>query len=325
MLSGSALAQKTSILPKILVVDDQPSESLLVADVLSPLASIITASDGDEAFELCLTGKPDLVVMDIEMPRVDGISACRNIKHHEATAETPVMFLSASNDIKIERQCWEVGCTDYLCKPVERDIVQYRVKLQLSLKQHLQELRRITCFNTHSMLKNMSWFDCLLENQLQISARRELPLSLLCIEIDNVEDIINQLGYRQYDIWVTGLNRLLESLSVSRNHVVIRATRNRFYCLYPESAEESARHMAFMLFQQVYNKDALQLSCFSQNIELKVCALTNYAVKTRAIELLSTINKVLQDMADRDIVRGMCSRLKRRDAPLFEPLFQAIL
>lgn len=324
MLTSDRLANHTKSTAKILVVDDQPLESMLVADVLSPLACVSTASDGDEAFERCQSEKPDLVVMDIEMPRVDGISACRNIKKHETTAETPVMFLSGGNDIRLERQCWDVGCTDYLCKPFKRQVVQYRVQLQLILKQHLQELRRITCFNTHSMLKNLSWFDCLLENQLQISSRRELPLSLLCIEIENVEEIINQLGYSQYDIWVTRLNRLLEKLSISRNHIVTRATRNRFYCLFPESAEEAARHMAFMLYQQVYNKDALRLKCFSQEIDLKVCALTNYASKTGGIELVLTMNKMLQDMAEQGVVRGMSTRVKRRDGILFEPLYRAV-
>lgn len=82
--------------------------------------------------------------------------------------------------------------------------------------------------------------------------------------------------------------------------------------------------MAFMLYQQVYNNDALRLKCFSQEIDLKVCALTNYASKTRGVELVLTMNKMLQDMAEQGVVRGMSTRVKRRNSISFESLYQAV-
>lgn len=308
---------------KILVVDDQPIEAMLVADVLQKIACVTSANDGEEAVAFCQHDKPDLVVMDINMPRMDGISACRHIKSHETTADIPVMFLSGGNDRHLERRCWDVGCTDYLAKPFKRDIVQYRVQLQLALKRHLEELRRITCFNNKALLRNLSWFDCLLENQLQISSRRSLPLSLICIEIENVDKIIAKIGYSKYDLIVTRLNQLLEKLAFSYNHVVTRSTRNRFYCLFPESGQEAARHMAFLIYQYVYQKNVLNIKRGVSGFNLKVCALTNYAAKTRGIELVMVINKMLHEMAEQGVFRGMRTGIKARNSAMFDPLYHS--
>jgi DNA-binding response OmpR family regulator len=104
---------------KILVVDDEVYIVQILEFSLSRIEGyeVITASDGEEALEKVQEGRPDLVVLDVMMPRMDGYEACKRLKAEEATKDIPVILLSAKGRAMDQNRGFEVGADDYITKP----------------------------------------------------------------------------------------------------------------------------------------------------------------------------------------------------------------
>lgn len=106
---------------KVLLVDDSSSTHFWVRMILSKSSyELISAMDGEEGVRLAREQRPDLVLMDVAMPRMDGFAACRAIRGDAATAALPVIILSTRGDIGSQEAGFESGCTDYIVKPIAR-------------------------------------------------------------------------------------------------------------------------------------------------------------------------------------------------------------
>ena len=129
--------------PKIvLVVDDQSQNLQVVAAVLSMNGfEVILASSGEEAFERLAARTPDLILLDVLMPGMDGLAVCRKIKEDPRWLEVPIIFLSAADDKNLIVKALECGGVDYVTKPFNKAELLTRVRTHLALKQARDELR----------------------------------------------------------------------------------------------------------------------------------------------------------------------------------------
>lgn len=119
---------------KILIVDDEDVNLLLMEEILLSFGyDIALAENGTEALDLVAADPPDLILLDIMMPGMDGYEVCRRLKASDATKRIPVIFVTARNDIKDEATGFKVGAADYITKPVSPPIVQERVRTHLAL------------------------------------------------------------------------------------------------------------------------------------------------------------------------------------------------
>ena len=118
----------------LLVVDDAPANLALLANLLKDQYRVIVANNGVKALELAFASVPDLVLLDVMMPEMDGYEVCRRLKANEATARVPVIFLTAKTEVDDERMGFEVGAVDFIHKPVSPPIVAARVKTHLEVK-----------------------------------------------------------------------------------------------------------------------------------------------------------------------------------------------
>ncbi|WP_404785753.1 response regulator [Altericista sp. CCNU0014] len=130
----------SSTLGDILVVDDQPVNVRLLATMLSQLGyKVRKATSGEMALTAIHAEPPDLILLDITMPQMDGYELCEILKKNPQTAEIPVIFVSALDESMDKTKAFEVGAADYVAKPFQWAEVQARVKTQLALRQ-LQQL-----------------------------------------------------------------------------------------------------------------------------------------------------------------------------------------
>jgi putative two-component system response regulator len=119
----------------VLVVDDTPENLTLMNGLLDPVYETMVATNGERALKLALSATPpDLVLLDIMMPGMDGYEVCRRLKADPRTRDVPVIFLTAKTEIEDEQKGFDVGAVDYITKPISAPIVMARVKTQLTLK-----------------------------------------------------------------------------------------------------------------------------------------------------------------------------------------------
>ena len=130
--------------PRILIIDDQPaSVGLLLAYLGDCKLDILVALDGRDGLAKARNGQPDLILLDVSMPDQDGFAVCRQLKADPRTAEVPVIFLSASNEIDDKLQCFASGGADYITKPFLEEEVLARVQVQLQTRRRFRLLQAI--------------------------------------------------------------------------------------------------------------------------------------------------------------------------------------
>ena len=126
--------------PRLLLVDDEPTNLQVLRHVLQADYRLLFATDGARALQVAREQLPQLILLDIMMPGMDGYAVCRALKADPATAGIPVIFITALDDSQDETAGFDVGAVDYLTKPVSPPVVRARVRTHLSLVR-MDELR----------------------------------------------------------------------------------------------------------------------------------------------------------------------------------------
>lgn len=127
--------------PKILIVDDEPTNLKVLNNILKDMYKLIFAKSGSEALRLIEKDKPDLILLDVMMPEMTGYEVCETLKQNVLYKSIPVIFVTALNDSIDEAKGLNIGAVDYISKPVTPAVVKARVKTHLSLVD-ADELRR---------------------------------------------------------------------------------------------------------------------------------------------------------------------------------------
>ena len=145
---------------KILAVDDDRTNLTVIKNSLIDIYDVFTIPSGEKLFRLMEKVKPDLILLDVEMPQISGYDVIRTLKSSERTIEIPVIFLSGRIDPESEITGLALGAVDYITKPFPRELLRKRVELHLLLEEQKKELKRysgnlegVVFEKTHSVFK----------------------------------------------------------------------------------------------------------------------------------------------------------------------------
>ena len=119
--------------PSILVVDDVPENIDILSGLLKDDYRVRAATNGPAALSLVKKSLPDLILLDITMPGMDGYEVCRQLKSDISTRKIPVIFVTAMGEVEDEAHGFSVGCVDYITEPVSPSVVMHRIKTHLAL------------------------------------------------------------------------------------------------------------------------------------------------------------------------------------------------
>ncbi len=155
---------------KILVVDDEPLNINILVDLLKDNYKMMAAKNGKQALKAARSSnKPDLILLDIMMPEMDGYEVCSILKEDSATKDIPVMFVSAMNEDSDETKGFELGAVDYITKPISPRILQARVQTHLALTQQASELKA-----AHALIQKQQQ-----RMQDELNVARDIQLSMV--------------------------------------------------------------------------------------------------------------------------------------------------
>jgi putative two-component system response regulator len=127
----------------ILIVDDTAENLEILSGILRPYYKVVAALDGESALEIVLKDpKPDMILLDVMMPGINGYEVCERLKSHPATVNIPVIFVTAMNEVKDEKFGFELGAVDYVTKPINPSVVLARIKTHLALYDQNRELEK---------------------------------------------------------------------------------------------------------------------------------------------------------------------------------------
>lgn len=233
--------------PRILVVDDSPlTLTLVMENTPRGTYRIYSAMNGREALKKLHRIKPDVVVLDVIIPEVSGISVCKSIKEDPEYRSTRVILLSSNNDIQEKVLGLDSGADDFMVKPLHTLELLARIRAQLRIKsltaeleQKNQLLQKLSAQDPLTNLHNRSSLRQRLDNEFHRARRYKKALSCLMIDVDHFKRINDQYGHSQGDKVLLDVSQVLKE-SVRNCDVAARYGGEEFTVIYPETSLSDA-------------------------------------------------------------------------------------
>jgi diguanylate cyclase (GGDEF)-like protein len=231
--------------PVILIVDDMPTNIHVLAEALRSEYQIRVAKDGQTALELAhRDDKPDLILLDVMMPVMDGYEVCRRLRESEITKNIPVIFVTARNDTEDEEYGLRLGAVDYITKPYKLPIVKARVRTHVSLKCKTDLLEALASLDGLTGISNRRRFDEMLDAEWRRSARKQNPLSIVLADVDYFKQYNDHYGHGAGDDCLKQIATTLVSSLLRAGDTASRYGGEEFAIILPNTDLEGANRVA---------------------------------------------------------------------------------
>ncbi len=197
---------------RILIVDDIPDNIRLLSRILTDDGyEISVATNGCQALKLVANCAPDLILLDVMMPDLDGYAVCKRLKADPRFCSIPVMFITALADVADETRGLSLGAVDYITKPFSESIVRVRVRTHLELKRQHDLLEHLSHLDGLTGIPNRRAFDERLDQEWRRSARTGASLAIAMIDVDYFKQYNDTHGHLAGD---DCLRRVAKTLTV---------------------------------------------------------------------------------------------------------------
>ncbi len=185
--------------PSILIADDEPANVEILAALFEDDYDVLVATAGAQTLEVATKQRPDLVLLDIVLPDIDGYAVCTALKGDPLTSDIPVIFVTARDDVSAETRGLELGAVDYVTKPITPAVVRMRVRNHIELKRSRDMLARLAHIDGLTGLANRRRFDEQLDLELRRLRRLNEPLSLVMMDVDHFKKFNDAYGHQAGD------------------------------------------------------------------------------------------------------------------------------
>lgn len=220
--------------PRLLVVDDQPINIQTLYQIFHADHEVFMATSGEQALAFCRSNPlPDLILLDVVMPGLDGLAVCQQLKADPVLANIPVIFVTACMDPADETRALEAGGVDFITKPVNPMVVRARVKTHLTLKAQEDFLRSLVFVDGLTGVANRRRFDEALLSEWRQCRRAGTPLALLMIDIDHFKRYNDHYGHPTGDACLQQVAAVLKAAMQRACDLVARYGGEEFVCLLP--------------------------------------------------------------------------------------------
>jgi diguanylate cyclase (GGDEF)-like protein len=233
--------------PQLLIVDDQPLNIRLLHQIFQADYDVFVSTSGEDALALCQTKLPDLILLDVLMPGLDGFEVCRRLKRDQRTCEIPVIFVTAQSDASEEEDGLAAGAVDFIAKSASANVMRARVGTLITLKRQSDLLRSLARLDGLTGLTNRRRFDEVLAAEWRRCRRSAKPLSLILIDLDYFKNFNDCYGHQAGDSCLQQVSEALKSALTRPFDLVARYGGEEFVCLLPETPLEGATSRARLL------------------------------------------------------------------------------
>ncbi len=237
---------------RILVVDDQPTNARMLAHGLTGEYTVQIATGGAKALEIAHGDTPpDLILLDIMMPEIDGYTTCRSLKSDPKTSRIPIIFVSALDEEREEERGLNLGAVDYITKPFNLPIVRARVRNHINLKRQADLLEAMSHIDPLTHVANRRHFDEKLSSEALRLSRSRKNLGLLMIDIDFFKQFNDHYGHGLGDECLFGVAQALERTLQRPADLLARYGGEEFVAVLPETDEHGVMEIARRMLQAI--------------------------------------------------------------------------
>jgi diguanylate cyclase (GGDEF)-like protein len=251
IMSVSSLPPEALEKIRILVVDDQVANIVQIKHILGPHLNAYAATSGLQALSMCVSNPPDLVILDVQMPGIDGLETCRRLRAHEDTQAIPVIFVTAGPRPEDEDACWLAGASDFVLKPVNPTTLQNRVRAQLALKSQADQLRQLAYLDGLTGLPNRRSFDERFAMECRRALRNKSPLSIFLLDVDYFKLYNDHYGHVSGDVCLQEIGSCLARSVLRPGDFLARYGGEEFVGILAETDHSGAICVAQAILDRV--------------------------------------------------------------------------
>ena len=228
----------------LLVVDDEKQNRLLLTELFEGEYRVIQAKNGLQALERARSHAPDLILLDVLMPEMDGMATIRALKREDATRNIPVIFITALDSPTDEEQGLNLGAVDYIAKPFHPSIVRVRVRNHLQIVHQRRLLEQLAALDGLTGIPNRRRFDESYALEWRRCQRAGQPLSLVVADVDHFKAYNDTLGHAAGDRVLQEVAAVLRQCARRPGDLAARYGGEEFVLLLPETGAQEAQMLA---------------------------------------------------------------------------------
>jgi diguanylate cyclase (GGDEF)-like protein len=235
----------------LLVVDDEKQNRTLLTELLQDDYQIILAKNGIQALQKAQEHLPDLILLDVLMPQMDGFNVIRALKANDLTRHIPVIFVSALDSAADEELGLELGAVDYIAKPFHPPIVRVRVRNHLQAVHQRRLLEQLALIDSLTEIPNRRRFTEVYEREWRRCKRSNSPLSLLMVDVDHFKVFNDTYGHAAGDQVLRRVAQTIQAALNRSSDFVARYGGEEFVVVLPDIDAGGAQAVAEKLRVEV--------------------------------------------------------------------------
>ncbi|MBB3167352.1 diguanylate cyclase domain-containing protein [Simiduia aestuariiviva] len=237
--------------PKMLVVDDQAVNIRLIYDLFKDDCDLFMARDGAKALEQARAIIPDLILLDVMLPDINGYEICEILKRDPATEHVPIIFITANVTEEDEATGFNMGAVDFIRKPINPVITRARVRTHLLLKKQAQALERVALTDALTGLANRRAFEQEYEQAWRQCARENWSIGMVLIDIDFFKRYNDRYGHQGGDDCLRLVAKAMAQVLQRPGDVLARYGGEEFACVLSNTDLQGACHIGELFRQAV--------------------------------------------------------------------------
>jgi len=238
----------------ILIVDDEPANIRILAELLKSEYNLRSATSGEKALSIALSDEPpDLILMDIIMPGLDGYDVCRQLKNDPIACKIPLIFITSKDSEQDEITGFQVGAVDYITKPFRPVVVQARIRTHAELKSLRDMLEKESLIDRLTGIANRRKYEESLSTIWEFATNNGSQLSLIMIDLDDFKKLNDHYGHLVGDECLRRVAKALQAIPQRKKDLFARYGGEEFCCLLPDTDLETALTIAEQLRHTVLN------------------------------------------------------------------------
>lgn len=224
----------------VLIIDDEIINLQIISDILRSEVDIIMAKSGEQGVRKALELSPDLILLDVMMPDMDGFETMEKLSQDSRTCDIPVIFITALDDIKNEEKGLLLGASDYIQKPIHPSIIKARVALHLKLINQHRILERLSTIDPLTSLANRRKYEETIRSEWKLMEEINETLSLAVIDIDNFKQYNDFYGHAAGDKVLQKVAAILANNFKHNSNLVARYGGEEFVAIMPRTSKKEA-------------------------------------------------------------------------------------
>lgn len=228
----------------LLIVDDEKQNRTLLTELLQDDYHIILAKNGLQALEKAQAHLPDLILLDVLMPEMDGLAVIRSLKAVDTTRHIPVIFVSALDTPEDEERGLDLGAVDYVAKPFHPPIVRARVRNHLQAVHQRRLLEQLALIDSLTEVPNRRRFAEVYEREWRRCMRNQRPLSLVILDVDLFKRYNDTHGHAAGDAALKRVASAIQGALKRPADFVARYGGEEFVVLLPDTSAANGQQLA---------------------------------------------------------------------------------